>query len=69
MINPARQNHDQQPDDLSSADDYIAPVPRISVQAFCVTDETAAVVLAAGSDAECHHPGDQRPRRRPGRPR
>jgi pilus assembly protein CpaE len=50
MISSARQNHDQQPDDPSSADDYIAPVPRISVQAFCETDETAAVVLAAGGD-------------------
>jgi pilus assembly protein CpaE len=50
MINSARQNHDQQPDDVPSANDYIAPVPRISVQAFCETDETATVVLAAGAD-------------------
>ncbi|HTO66375.1 MAG TPA: AAA family ATPase [Bradyrhizobium sp.] len=50
MINSVRHDHDQQGNDVPSADDYIAPVPRISVQAFCETDETAAVVLAAGSD-------------------
>ena len=50
MINSVRQDHDHQPDDGPSADDYIAPVPRISVQAFCEMDETAAVVLAAGAD-------------------
>jgi pilus assembly protein CpaE len=50
MINSVRQDHEQHADDAQSADDYIAPVPRISVQAFCETDETAAVVLAAGAD-------------------
>ena len=50
MINSVRQDHDQHADDVPSADDYIAPVPRISVQAFCESDETAAVVLAAGAD-------------------
>jgi len=50
MINSARQNHADHRDDAFPADDYIAPVPRISVQAFCETDETAATVLAAGAD-------------------
>ena len=31
-------------------DDYIAPAPRVSVQAFCATVETAAAVRAAGED-------------------
>jgi len=31
-------------------DEHIAPAPRISVQAFCETVETAAVVQAAGED-------------------
>jgi pilus assembly protein CpaE len=32
------------------ADEYIAPVPRVSVQAFCVTEETAAAAKSAGQD-------------------
>ena len=32
------------------ANDYIAAAPRISVQAFCETDETAAAVRSAGED-------------------
>src|SRR6476659_10695222 len=31
-------------------DEYIAPAPRISIQAFCDTVETAAAVQAAGED-------------------
>ena len=34
----------------SAADKHIAPVPRISVQAFCETVESAAAVQAAGED-------------------
>ena len=34
----------------SAAPEHIAPAPRISVQAFCETVETAAVVQAAGED-------------------
>ena len=34
----------------SAAPEHIAPAPRISVQAFCDTVETAAVVQAAGED-------------------
>src|SRR5882672_1271002 len=33
-----------------SADEHIAPAPRVSVQAFCDTVETAAAVQAAGED-------------------
>jgi pilus assembly protein CpaE len=33
-----------------SVDDHIAPAPRVSVQAFCETVETAAAVQAAGED-------------------
>jgi pilus assembly protein CpaE len=32
------------------ADDYIAPAPRVSVQAFCDTEETANAVRSAGED-------------------
>lgn len=49
MISYARQNSEQQPD-LTHADDYIAPAPRVSVQAFCATTETAATVRSAGED-------------------
>src|SRR6201993_2808649 len=36
--------------DAVGGDDHIAPAPRISVQAFCDTVETAAAVQAAGED-------------------
>ena len=36
--------------ELPAADDHIAPAPRVSVQAFCETVETAAAVQAAGED-------------------
>src|SRR6185437_3025685 len=32
------------------ADEHIAPAPRISIQAFCETVETAAAVQSAGED-------------------
>ena len=47
MISDARQNSEDQPDITPLADDYIAPAPRVSVQAFCETAETAATVRAA----------------------
>jgi len=50
MISSVRHNSDDQSDDLPLAADYIAPVPRISVQAFCETEATASAVLAAGED-------------------
>jgi pilus assembly protein CpaE len=34
----------------SAAEEHIAPAPRVSVQAFCETVETAAAVQAAGDD-------------------
>jgi pilus assembly protein CpaE len=51
MISIARQNPEEQPDMAPPpADDYIAPAPRVSVQAFCETAETAAAVRSAGED-------------------
>ena len=51
MISYARQNSEQQPDGASpAAEDHIAPAPRVSVQAFCETVETAAAVQSAGED-------------------
>lgn len=51
MINYARQPTDD-PAAASStvAEEHIAPAPRVSVQAFCETVETAAAVQAAGED-------------------
>ena len=51
MISYARQNPEEQPDTTTPpADDHIAPAPRVSVQAFCETVETAAAVQSAGED-------------------
>jgi pilus assembly protein CpaE len=51
MISYARQDAEEPsaapPPD---ADDHIAPAPRVSVQAFCETMETATAVQAAGED-------------------
>ncbi len=49
MISYARQTPETGFVD-SSADDHIAPAPRVSVQAFCETVETAATVQSAGED-------------------
>jgi pilus assembly protein CpaE len=38
------------PADVVASDEHIAPAPRVSVQAFCETVETAAAVQAAGED-------------------
>ena len=47
----ARQNHKEEPDlPAPTANDYISPAPRVSVQAFCSTVETAAAAEAAGED-------------------
>jgi pilus assembly protein CpaE len=48
-------NAPQKPEDLADtppppANDYIAPAPRVSVQAFCETVATAATIRAAGED-------------------
>jgi pilus assembly protein CpaE len=51
MINYARQNPEEKPEvALPPAEDHIAPAPRVSVQAFCETVETAAAVQSAGED-------------------
>src|SRR5258708_11187659 len=51
MISHASRNPEEQPDVTPPhADDYIAPAPRVSVQAFCETEETAAAVRSAGED-------------------
>jgi pilus assembly protein CpaE len=52
MISYARQNPEEQLDDdiPPPKDDHIAPAPRVSVQAFCETVETAAAVQLACED-------------------
>ncbi|GAC1498839.1 MAG: AAA family ATPase [Bradyrhizobium sp.] len=50
MIKYARNPEEQSDMTPSHADDYIAPAPRVSVQAFCTTEETAAAVRSAGED-------------------
>src|ERR1700754_1033116 len=51
MISYARQNPEETPAVTPpAADDHIAPAPRVSVQAFCETVETAAAVQSAGED-------------------
>ena len=37
-------------DEVVGRDEHIAPAPRVSVQAFCETVETAAAIQAAGED-------------------
>jgi pilus assembly protein CpaE len=52
MITHALQTEEAEliPDEPIAPDEHIAPAPRISVQAFCDTMETAAAVQAAGDD-------------------
>ncbi|MGV7217779.1 AAA family ATPase [Bradyrhizobium sp. UFLA05-112] len=51
MISYARQTQDEQPQGAPPpAEEHIAPAPRVSVQAFCETVETAAAVQSAGED-------------------
>jgi pilus assembly protein CpaE len=50
MISQARQKSDELQDDTPHVDDYIAPAPRVSVQAFCESVETASAVRSAGED-------------------
>jgi len=49
MISYARQDQGEQPT-APAGEEHIAPAPRVSVQAFCETVETAAAVQAAGED-------------------
>ena len=50
MINYARQTQEEQPEAPPPVEEHIAPSPRVSVQAFCETVETAAAVQSAGED-------------------
>jgi pilus assembly protein CpaE len=51
MISYARQNSEEKPEAAPPpAEDHIAPSPRVSVQAFCETVETAAAMQSAGED-------------------
>ena len=52
MIRQALQHAEpaQAPTEAVGRDEYIAPAPRVSVQAFCERVETAAAVQAAGED-------------------
>ncbi len=50
MISHARQKLTEHPDTTPAANDYIAPAPRVSVQAFCETEQTATTVRLAGED-------------------
>ncbi|GAH38941.1 unnamed protein product, partial [marine sediment metagenome] len=49
MISYARQTPDSEAAP-PAAEEHIAPAPRVSVQAFCETVETAAAVQSAGED-------------------
>ena len=52
IMKPASQAawQDSAPTDVAGREERIAPAPRISVQAFCETVETAAAIQAAGED-------------------
>lgn len=51
MISYARQTQEEQPEATAPpVEEHIAPAPRVSVQAFCDTVETAAAVQSAGED-------------------
>ncbi|CAN5209825.1 AAA family ATPase [soil metagenome] len=51
MISYARQSPDEQTGPTKPVEEeHIAPAPRVSVQAFCETPETAAAVQAAAED-------------------
>jgi pilus assembly protein CpaE len=50
MSSKTRQTSKEQPDVSSPSQDYIAPAPRVSVQAFCETAATSAAIESAGVD-------------------
>ncbi len=50
MISYARQTQEEQSEASPPVEEHIAPAPRVSVQAFCETVETAAAVQSAGED-------------------
>jgi pilus assembly protein CpaE len=43
-------SEENDPADITGRGDHIAPAPRVSVQAFCETVETAAAIQSAGED-------------------
>jgi pilus assembly protein CpaE len=50
MIRQAIKAAEPAPVEVTATDDHIAPAPRVSVQAFCETVETAAAIQSAGED-------------------
>jgi pilus assembly protein CpaE len=50
MMSYLRNDLEKEPDTTSHTDDYIAPAPRVSVQAFCETTATAEAMQSAGLD-------------------
>src|ERR1700744_242286 len=50
MISYARKDQEDESGTNTQPDEHSAPAPRVSVQAFCETVETAAAVQAAGED-------------------
>lgn len=50
MTNSPQTTANMPAGDLPARDEHIAPAPRISIQAFCESVETAAAVQAAGED-------------------
>ena len=50
MIRQAAKFEEPAAVEVAATDDHIAPAPRVSVQAFCETVETAAAIQSAGED-------------------
>ena len=50
MINQASQIEELASSSIDPGDEHIAPAPRVSIQAFCETVETAAAIQSAGED-------------------
>jgi pilus assembly protein CpaE len=50
MMSYLRNDLEEELDTTSRTDDYIAPAPRVSVQAFCETTATAEAMQSAGLD-------------------
>jgi pilus assembly protein CpaE len=51
MIKPGRATSDvESAAEIGRSEEYIAPVPRVSIQAFCESVEAAAAIQAAGED-------------------
>src|SRR3954447_23377877 len=50
MITYARQTEEPESASAEVFEEHIAPAPRVSIQAFCESMETAAAVQSAGED-------------------